>query len=176
MAVESSGTDPGRTREGFAFVSRWHDRIKLTFAGWRERSQLLREFDELRQRGELDRTLSDSGVHRSDVPRLMRAHPRTPQQLAAMMRRLGISRSELPHRPAVAEALRAMEWRCGECTDWRKCLEWLAAREPNETYRAFCPNAETLDRLRCSDAVAPGAASRKPHGVLAELLSDQHLD
>ena len=57
--------------------------------GWRERSRLRYELDKLGQHGELQRVLTDSGIAASDVSRLMRAHPRTPQQLAGMMRRLG---------------------------------------------------------------------------------------
>lgn len=172
MSTESLPRTRWLAREALAFLSRWQDRIRFAFEGWRERSQLQHEFDLLRQRGELDRTLSDSGINSCDLPRLMRAHPHTPQQLAAMMRRLGINRSDLPHRPDIAEAVRAMEWRCGECTDWRKCREWLATATPGKSYRAFCPNAQALDALRCSDAVAPDTVSPQRHGVLAELADE----
>jgi hypothetical protein len=143
--------------------------MSLTVEGWRERSRLRREFDDLRRRGDLDRTLSDSGIAPSDVPRLMRAHPRAPEQLAEMMQRLGIERAALAHTPAVAEALRAMQWQCGECADWRKCRKWLASRDGLGSYRAFCPNAEALDALRCSESAASGSSLGMPCGILAEL-------
>src|SRR5579884_882704 len=111
MAAESSPRDRGWAHQVHSFLLRWRDRIQLAFEGWRERYRLQREFDELRRRGELERTLSDNGISQSDVVRLMRAHPRTAEQLTAMMQRLGIDRSALPHQPAIAEALRAMEWR-----------------------------------------------------------------
>jgi hypothetical protein len=135
----------------------------------RERSRLQRELDDLRQHGELDRTLTDSGIAPSDVPRLMRAHPRTSQQLDEMMQRLGIERAGLPRTTAIAGALRAMEWRCGECADWRKCRAWLASHDAPGSYRAFCPNAEAFDELRCSETTASGSSFRKPCGILAEL-------
>jgi len=142
----------GWTRKAGASIARWPGWILLVIDGWREHARLRRELDTLRQRGELDRTLIDSGIAPSDVPRLMRAHPRTPQQLAAMMRRLDIDRGALPRITTMAERLRAMEWLCGECGAWRKCHAWLASSEAPKSYRAFCPNAEALDELRCSEA------------------------
>ncbi len=171
MAESSPSRARGWVGKAFAATAGLPGRILLAGEGWRERSRLRRELDNLDQKGELDRTLIDSGITRSDVPRLMRAHPRTLEQLAGMMQRLGIDRAALPHTPAVAEALRAMEWRCGACADWRKCRAWLAARDAPESYRAFCPNAAALDALRCGDAAAAGAAPRKPCGLLAELKS-----
>ncbi len=153
-------------REAFAPIAQLPGRIRLTVEGWGERSQLRRELNTLRQQGELERTLLDTGITPSDVPRLMRAHPRTPQQLAEMMRRLGIDRAALPRSPAVAEALRAMEWRCGECVNWRKCHDWLASDDEPGSYRAFCPNAEVLDALRCSEAVAPALRCDSPAAFL----------
>jgi hypothetical protein len=130
------------------------DLVLTTVAGWWERYQLWRELDALRQRGELERTLADSGIGSSDVYRLLRAHPRTRQQLAAMMRRVGIDRAALPRSVPVLETLRAMEWRCGECADWRKCRAWLASSEAPEGYPAFCPNVEAFERLRGAEAGA----------------------
>ena len=137
--------------------------------GWRERARLRSEFARLAQQGELERTLADSGISPSDVPRLMHAHPATPQQLRRMMARLGIDRARLRHSKAFADALREMEWRCGECADWRHCRTWLDTDVPPDTYRAFCPNAEALDHLRCAEVET--SAGEPPHrcGLLAEL-------
>ena len=140
-------------------------RIVLTVEGWRERRRLLNEFVDLRQKGELDRVLIDCGIAPSHLPRLLRAHPRTPQQLADMMRRLGIARAALARDTAKLEALRAMEWRCGECVNWRQCRAWLEAPVAGTSYRVFCPNAETLDNLRST------TASGTRGGVLGELDS-----
>jgi uncharacterized protein YjiS (DUF1127 family) len=137
--------------------------------GWRERAQLRREFARLAQQGELDRTLADSGIAHSDVLRLMHAHPGTPQQLRRMMARLGIDRAALPRSKAVADAIREMEWRCGECSDWRHCRAWLESGASAESYRTFCRNAAELDRLRCREVET--SAGEPPHrcGLLAEL-------
>lgn len=128
------------------------DRVLTTFEGWWEQYQLRRELAELRGHGELERTLADSGIAPSDIPRLLRAHPQTRQQLARMMRRLGIDRAALP--PRLLETVRDMEWQCGDCADWRHCRAWLAAPASPEDDHAFCPNAEALDRLR---GMAPAA-------------------
>jgi hypothetical protein len=137
--------------------------------GWRARARLGREFAHLEQQGELERTLADSGIAPSDVPRLMRAHPGTPEQLRRMMARLGIDRARLPHSKTFADALREMEWRCGECADWRHCRAWLDADAPHDSYRAFCPNAAALDHLRYAKVEI--SAGEPPHrcGLLAEL-------
>jgi hypothetical protein len=159
----------GWAREASASIAELAGGVLLTIEGWRERSRLRRELDVLRRRGELDRTLTDCGIAPSDVSRLMRAHPRTRQQLAEMMQRLGIDRAALPRSGAVLETLRAMEWRCGECADWRACRNWLASRAAPGSYRAVCPNAEALDQLRCSETTASGSSFGKPRGILAEL-------
>lgn len=176
MAERSPSSSRGRVRKAFASMTQVPGWIWLAVEGWRERSRLRRELDNLRQHGEYDRTLIDTGIAPSDVSRLMRMHPRTRQQLADMMQRLGIDRAALPRSPAVAEALRAMEWRCGECADWRKCRAWLASRDAPGNYRVFCPNAEALDELRCAESPAPGASFRKPCGILAELETQKGID
>lgn len=132
------------------------DRLLTTVEGWWERYLLRRELAELRGHGELERTLADSGIAPSDIPRLLRAHPQTRQQLSRMMRRLGIDRTALP--PSQVEAVREMEWQCGACADWRDCRAWLALPVSPGDDHAFCPNAETLDRLR---AMAPAAQMKE---------------
>jgi uncharacterized protein YjiS (DUF1127 family) len=151
-----------KTESGLRRLPEW---LRLTFEGWREHARLRREMAELEQRGELDRTLSDAGLSQSDVPRLMQAHPQTPQQLAQMMRRLGLERARLPQDAGTAAELRAMEWRCAGCGEWRHCRAWLAEGSEAENYHRFCPNAAALDELRRAVAAARSA----PQGVLAEL-------
>lgn len=133
------------------------DSILVTVEGWRERSRLRRELDALGSAGELMRTLADSGIGLGDVPRLLRAHPHTAQQLDQMMHRLDIDRAALPHGNAIAAGLRDIEWQCGDCADWRKCRAWLASPGAAESHRAFCPNAEALDQLRSAAAPAQPA-------------------
>jgi Family of unknown function (DUF6455) len=126
--------------------------LPVLIDGWRKRGRLRRELEGLRQRGELDRTLIDNGIAPCEVSRLLRTQPGAPERLTKMMSRLGIDRAALPRNVAMIEELRAMGWTCGECGSWRKCRAWLAGRESQESYRAFCPNAERLDELRCSES------------------------
>jgi uncharacterized protein YjiS (DUF1127 family) len=153
-----------RTERGLRQLPDW---LRLTVEGWREHARFRREMAELDQRGELDRTLSDAGLSQSDMPRLMQAHPQTPQQLAQMMRRLGLERARMPQDPGTAAELRAMEWQCGACSAWRHCRAWLDAGGEAEDYHRFCPNAAALDELRRAVAAARAA----PQGVLAELAA-----
>jgi uncharacterized protein YjiS (DUF1127 family) len=162
-------------RNAFSSFMRVRDWACLSIESWRERSRLRRELNDLDQRGELGRTLQDTGMTWSDVSRLMRAHPHTQQQLAQMMKHLGINRSTMSSRPRGVEALRAMEWQCGECTNWRKCRAWLASTQGPESYRAFCPNAAALDDLRCSEAAGSSVSARK-RGVLVELRSEEGIE
>ncbi len=161
----------GWTRRAGAALARLPDRLRLTIEGWREHARLRREMEGLRQRGELDRTLVDTGLSSSDMPRLMHAHPHTPQQLAQMMRHVGVDRAKLPHDPQTAASLRAIEWQCGECATWRQCRAWLASGEIAEEYRGFCPNAAALDKLRRAQA-----ETLREHGVLAALTATHGED
>jgi hypothetical protein len=68
--------------------------------------------------------------------------------------------------------MRAMEWRCGACVDWRKCRNWIASADAPGSYRAFCPNAETLDALRCKGTPQP----QERCGILAALQSVEATD
>ena len=152
-----------------ARMARLSSGVWFAIEAYRERYRLRRELDALDRRGELERTLSDSGLTVSDVPRLMHAHPHTSRQLGDMMRRLGIDRAALPRSVSVAERLRAMEWRCAECASWRECRAWLGSGETQGSYRAFCPNAKALDEIRCAESGAAGSASPQSRGILAEL-------
>jgi len=176
MTAFSPPDGRGRARRAFDSIARLPSWVRLAVEGWRERSQLRRELDGLYQQGELERTLIDSGIASSDVGRLMRSHPQTREQLARMMQRLGIDRAGLPRSAAVLEGLREMEWRCGDCVDWRKCRIWLESHDAPESYRAFCPNAEALDELRCSETSASGPSFRKPCGILVELEAAKGID
>jgi hypothetical protein len=161
----------GWTRKAGAALARLPDRIRLTLEGWREHARLSREMAGLRERGEFDRTMTDTGLSASDMPRLLHAHPHTPQQLAQMMRHAGVERAKLPHDPQTAASLRAIEWRCGDCATWRRCHDWLASGETPEEYRAFCPNAAAFDELRRSQA-----AALREQGVLGELAATHGED
>ncbi|HXZ00010.1 MAG TPA: DUF6455 family protein [Stellaceae bacterium] len=150
MADSSGSTARGWVGKALASLARLPDSMVLAVDGWRERSRLRRELDTLCRHGDLERTLADSSIAPSDLPRLMRAHPRTLRQLAEMMQLLGIDRAALARDGAVAQALRAIEWQCGECADWRACRAWLASPDAAESHREFCPNAEAFVQLRAA--------------------------
>lgn len=159
----------GWMQSAAATLWRAFDRVSTTLETWRERRELEHEFGHLCTQGEFERTLADSGISSSDVPRLMRAHLDVTRQLEQMMSRLRLDRRGLVMTPAAAGELREMEWRCGECQSWRECRAWLRSGLSRESHR-FCPNAESIQRLR--DRQIRGLGSRPTEarsGVLAEL-------
>ena len=86
-----------------------------------------------------------------------------------MMVRLGIDRTRFSQSKRLADVLREMEWRCGECADWRHCRDWLDSGTSTETYRAFCHNAAALDHLRCREIETTAGEPTHRCGLLAEL-------
>jgi hypothetical protein len=155
----------GWTRKAPAPIAALTNWILITIEDWRERFRLRRELEDLRLHGEFDRTLADSLISPSDIPRLMRVHPGTSRQLADMMLCQGIDRAALACMPR----MRDIEWRCGECKDWRKCRSWLASRDAPDNYRAFCPNAEAFDELRRAEHAGSNSSFRKLSGALPNL-------
>lgn len=143
--------------------------VSTTLEAWRERRQLENEFAHLRAHGELDRILADSGMSGSDVARLMRAHPSAARQLNEMMSRVGLDRGRLLVTPAIAGELREMEWRCTDCRSWRHCRAWLDSGQPTDGYRAFCLNAEALERLRQHPSTVLKPKTEAASGILTEL-------
>src|SRR6266567_4289680 len=57
--------------------------------------------------------------------------------LSRMSERLGIA---APERPLMRAVLREVELGCLECTNWRRCRQWLDGSSPDDDYRDFCPN------------------------------------
>lgn len=153
--------------QAFHALTRLPSHLMLTFEGWRERASFARELDALDAHGELDRTLLESGLSRSDMPRLLNAHPGAARQLPAMMRRIGIDPTRLPITPETRE----VEWRCMDCRSWRECRDWLAAGD-GEGYRAFCPNAAALEQIRDRQELRRAGRDRPVgggSGILREL-------
>lgn len=62
-----------------------------------------------------------------------------------MMARFGLDPARIPL--AFLGALRDAERVCGHCLAVRRCHRFLAAEEPRDAARLFCPNAELFDRL-----------------------------
>jgi hypothetical protein len=149
-------------------LARLPSNFMLTIEDWRERSSLARELDGLAAHGELGRTLIEAGLSPSDVPRLLKGHPGAGRQLPEMMRRVGIDTAILPTTPEIRE----IEWRCTDCRSWRQCREWLASDDGDHGYRAFCPNATALERVRDRQELRRAGRDRPAggrSGILREL-------
>lgn len=118
-------------------------RLRGWWHGLRERRRLRDEFAALEQYGQLDTILQEAGTTRGAIDAILRAHPDTPQRLAAMLRRLGISRDRL----RTAGAQHDVELTCTICEVTGKCEHWLRSGKTSG-YEAFCPNAETFKGLQ----------------------------
>jgi hypothetical protein len=121
----------------------WASRLQSAALAARERNALRTELADLAAKGELDRTLADAGLTRAQVPALVRNHPNACHLLARMMDQLGIDAESVDE----ADSMHDAAWRCTTCTEKRVCAQWLA-QPRNETWRAFCPNADTFDAAR----------------------------
>jgi uncharacterized protein YjiS (DUF1127 family) len=118
----------------------WHAAVDA-YGDWRQRRALRRELDKLDTQQLLDATLSDIGLSRAQLPGLvdgMRRH----RLFRRMLGRLGIESSRLADRAQLNEIM----WTCASCTAGKQCRHWLDSGV-GQGYQAFCPNAETLERL-----------------------------
>jgi hypothetical protein len=118
-------------------------RLARWWRGLGERQRLRREFASLAAQGELDAVLGDAGASRSHLDAILKASPESPRRLAAMLQRLGITRTAL----RTTGALHEVEMNCTLCRDGGACDHWLksGARTGQE---AFCPNAATLAQAK----------------------------
>ena len=107
--------------------------------GMLARAQLRQELGELEFHGDLDRVLTDAGLTHAQLQHLVAAHPDSSELLKGMLARVRLERDEIP-----GYTLRELGWTCVGCTDKRRCREWLSGGDDTE-YRAFCPNAASID-------------------------------
>jgi uncharacterized protein DUF6455 len=70
--------------------------------------------------------------------------------LSRMSERLGIA---APERPLMRAVLHELELGCLECTNWRRCRQWLDGSSPDDDYRDFCPNEGLFGVLPRQDNV-----------------------
>lgn len=91
-----------------------------------------------------DRCIADIGIMRDQIPAIASAYPDAPHMLRRMMDRLGVAPEPLRRDAALR---REMEWNCVACASRSQCRRWLKWPAPADAYRAFCPNADGLDRL-----------------------------
>lgn len=162
---------PSRHHEWFAKAmqeaARLPSRVLPSLDGWHDRARLQHELIELDTRGELDHVLSDAGISRCDVWRLVHGHPGAARHFTEMLRRLGVDEAAAP-----GAELRELQWNCNDCQTWRECRDWLAAPAEDEAYREFCPNAAAFEQMAVEqpaqghpDEAEPG----RPGGILQDL-------
>lgn len=105
----------------------------------RRRFALERQLNALDARG-----MADIGITREQIPAIASAYPDAPQLLRRMLARIGVA----PEAPLGDAGLRReMQWNCIACANRGHCRRWLKTALPADAYRAFCPNADGLDRL-----------------------------
>jgi uncharacterized protein YjiS (DUF1127 family) len=110
-------------------------------AVWRERHAIERELAAMD-----DAALADMGILRSQIHSLARAYPAADNLLGRMLQRLGLE-GDTARMPARQRD--DLYRTCVLCTERGECRHWLAKKDANpEGYKAFCPNAWVLERLR----------------------------
>ena len=107
------------------------------------RNTLRAQFIDLDRRGALDAFLTDVGLCRADLDKLVRNYPESGRLLPAMLAGLKIDADTLDPRTRY-ELSRG----CTLCQSHGRCGHWLATASAAQTneHRAFCPNVELLDR------------------------------
>lgn len=67
------------------------------------------------------------------------------EDIRRMLARFGVDPDEVP--PRFLAALRDAERVCAHCLAVRRCHRFLAAAEPRDSARLFCPNAALFDEI-----------------------------
>lgn len=93
----------------------------------------------------LDRVLGRFGMTRSDLFTTFPGNAAHRQLMAQMMGHFGIDRHLATE--CYWNVLKAADSICSRCPDVGRCQRWLAARNSDDTPRAFCPNAGLFERL-----------------------------
>ena len=91
--------------------------------------------------------------------RIGRFDPRRPALDRILERMLLFSRMAehlsiaAPRSPLMHAVLREAELGCLECSEWRRCRQWLGGHLPDDDYRDFCPNEGLFSVLPRQDNV-----------------------
>jgi hypothetical protein len=102
-----------------------------------------RELDDCR---EATRLAQDLGLPLSDLRHIALRGPDGAREMIDMLTALKIDPAALDRdQPSV---MRDLRHHCCVCDTRAKCREELASGHAAESYRNFCPNAETLDAVR----------------------------
>lgn len=111
--------------------------------GWlRERLRRWREAGEPLDPEAFGACLRELGVPEDEIAT---AREGGADDIRRMMARFGIEPQEVPE--AFLAALRDAERVCAHCLAVRRCHRFLAAAEPRDAARLFCPNAALFDEI-----------------------------
>lgn len=106
-----------------------------------------------------DRSIVDIGIAREQIPAITSAYPDAPQLLRRMMDRIGVAPEPLLRDAGMR---RDLAWTCVACACRSQCRRWLNAPMPADAYRAFCANADGLDRLAAAQRAGAEPGRRLP--------------
>jgi hypothetical protein len=123
------------------FLARWRD-------WWRARDEL-GGLD----RQELERLAGEFGMSAQDLEDLAARGPGAADLLYERMRALGITRADA-ERVALGLA-RDLERTCSRCGDKGLCRQDLASHPQDPAWKAYCPNAITLEAIQSAKGRFP---------------------
>lgn len=141
-ANERTGRRPsvGSFAMGFRdLVARAGQKVLSLIAIWHDRRMMAAELSSLD-----DRTLTELGLARDQIPLLVRAYPAATERFTQMLARVGLDTKAAPLDPATRGDLYRV---CTMCTKRGRCRRWLASTKAEDGYPAFCPNARMFGLL-----------------------------
>ena len=104
----------------------------------------------------------DIGVSVEELNFAVRKGPHAADELARLLRALGVNPQKLPRQDPVA--MRNLERVCIACSSKGECRHQLAAGTAAANYKSFCPNALTLDEVFNSKSNSKPEASEVSFG------------
>ena len=138
MSALSQANDYPRLQYVLDRVARWIREAAFNGAEVHE----LAGFDS----NELTRVASDLGLTVAELRTLAGHGPGAANLLPKMLKALDIDADAVSRvEPMVMRDLQRV---CSGCDHKKQCSEHIAAGDADRTYRAFCPNAETLTAVR----------------------------
>ena len=139
--MNSLGQNPAGPMSERSFLARQWDAACQVVADFWARNALRRQFADLDRRGGLDELLTDIGLSRPELDRIIESHPETGRLMLAMTRRLGVDADKLDPKSRYQVGRS-----CAVCNEHGRCRHWLKTASPESTeYREFCPNAAVFD-------------------------------
>jgi hypothetical protein len=115
-----------------------------TFSDWLKHRGRLNEMRQL-DTSAFNGIARELGISRFDLEALVHRRPGAADELAKMLRTLGIDENGLARTEPLV--LRDMQRVCALCEHKRQCHRDLAAGTSAAHYQEYCPNAPTIDGL-----------------------------